>query len=238
MLVARYRILGRAPSALCSLVWLFPSLASAEPGHETAAAPPTAAEPATQPAAERGPHEREARQASEESDATAPGPPPNVFLDAGLRGKLWPRAGLLLLGPVVGAIARPFDKCVHLTAEGGVAFASLEHPTDDPARVRTATLALGAIWGAGTEQFWFGAGAVLDGGWSAYDTGEDTDNSFELDAALRAQLRGRLRKIAWVFAEVRLGHALVADASSVSGGFTTGQSGPMVGLVIGGSVGL
>lgn len=173
-----------------------------------------------------------APQSSESSVA------PDAFADIGMRGKLWPRSGLVLLGPSVGAIVRPFDKCLHFTGEVGAGFGTIDTPGVEGERARAVTLALGAIWGAGTDRLWFGAGAVFDGGWSSFKTDAATDNSFELDAALRAQVRGHLRQSAWVFTELRLGHALVADEFTLSGARNPGQSGALVGLTIGGSLAL
>lgn len=183
-------------------------------------------------------------------EAPAPSQAPRVFVDLGLRTKLWPNTGTMLLGPTLGVIGRPFDKCVHLSADLFAGFTDIDvvdgvslTPGGAPQVVfadglsQLYALSLGALWGNGDADHWMGAGAVLEGGYARLEAGTNEDSGFALDLALRAQLRHRLRKAAWVFLDVRIGHALVKRELDLGTAESAGQFGPVLAFAIGGSLG-
>jgi hypothetical protein len=70
-----------------------------------------------------------------------------------------------LLGFAIGTVWRPSDKCVHLAGEGFARFGS-RTTTSGEQKMRTAGGAVGALWGNGDADRWFGAGAMFDLGWA------------------------------------------------------------------------
>lgn len=172
---------------------------------------------------------------------------PRLFVDLGLRGKNWPSGGSFLLGPTLGVIVRPFDKCLHLSADLFAGFAEAEfmngfsvslpdgvpQPTFADVVNQLYALSLGALWGNGDADSWVGAGAVIEGGLARLETGTSDDSGLSLDAALRAQLRHRLRKQFWVFVDLRVGHTLVKREP---GGLAPSQVGPVLAIAVGASL--
>jgi hypothetical protein len=139
--------------------------------------------------------------------------------------RLYPNADTALMGFRVGALGRPFEKCIHFAGEGFARFGNKKRaPSEDDLQMRTAGGALGALWGSGSSAHWFGAGAMLDMGWARVGPRDD----FLLSAYLRALMLWKLRKAYWVGFDLRAGYVILPLA--VAG---VGISGPMVGIGIG-----
>ncbi len=148
---------------------------------------------------------------------------PRLFSDVFSSTRIYPNGDAALIGFAVGSLWRPTDKCVHLAGE---LFARFGSRTVDDAEVkmRTAGGAIGALWGAGNEDRWFGAGAMFDLGWGRFSSRDD----FLLSAYLRGLLYWRLRKQFWVGLDLRAGHVIIPV--TLQG---VGMTGPLVGLGIG-----
>lgn len=148
---------------------------------------------------------------------------PTLFTDLFSSTRIYPNADAALIGFAVGSLWRPTDKCVHLAGELFARFGS-KTVGDVDVKMRTAGGAIGALWGAGNENHWFGAGAMFDLGWGRVSSRDD----FVLSGYLRALLYWRLRKQFWVGLDARAGYVIVPV--TLDG---VGISGPLLGLGIG-----
>lgn len=148
---------------------------------------------------------------------------PELFVDLFSSTRIYPNADTALMGFAMGTVWRPSDKCVHIAGEGFARFGSRTVDSED-LDMRTAGGALGALWGNGDPNRWFGAGAMFDLGWGRVGP----RNDFVMSAYLRALLYWRLRKEFWVGLDGRAGHVIVPV--TVEG---VGIKGPFVGLGIG-----
>lgn len=148
---------------------------------------------------------------------------PGLFVDLFSSTRIYPNADTALMGFALGSVWRPSDKCVHLAGEG---FARFGSPTSisGEQKMRTAGGAIGALWGNGDSDRWFGAGAMFDLGWARVGA----RNDFVMSGYLRALLYWRLRKEFWIGLDARAGHVIVPV--TVDG---VGIKGPMLGLGIG-----
>lgn len=164
--------------------------------------------PAQTASAEVACHEREA---------------PGLFVDLFSSTRIYPNADAALMGFAMGSVWRPSDKCVHLAGEGFARFGSRTSISGEQ-KMRTAGGALGALWGNGDSDRWFGAGAMFDLGWARVGA----RNDFVMSGYLRALLYWRLRKEFWIGLDARAGHVIVPV--TVDG---VGIKGPMLGLGIG-----
>jgi len=163
-----------------------------------------------------------ARPAS--ADATAEGEAPELMVDLFSSTQIYPNADTILMGFAMGVLWRPTDKCVHLAGEGFARFGSRTSSAGEEIEMRTAGGALGALWGNGDLDRWFGAGAMLDMAWARVGQVDE----FTLGADLRARLVWRLRKEFWVGLDARAGYAIIPVTSD-----RIGIEGPTIGLGIG-----
>ncbi len=83
---------------------------------------------------------------------------------------------------------------------------------------------MGALWGNGDPDHWFGAGAMFDLGWARVASRSD----FVMSGYVRGLLYWRLRKEFWIGLDARVGHVIVPV--TVDG---VGIKGPLIGLGIG-----
>jgi hypothetical protein len=148
---------------------------------------------------------------------------PGLFVDLFSSTRIYPNADAALIGFATGTVWRPSDKCVHLAGEGFARFGSRTLATGD-ILMRTAGGAVGALWGNGDPDRWFGAGAMFDLGWGRVGARD----VFVLSGYLRALLYWRLRKEFWVGLDARAGHVIVPV--TLDG---IGIKGPMFGVGIG-----
>lgn len=148
---------------------------------------------------------------------------PGLFVDLFSSTRIYPNADAALIGFATGAVWRPSDKCVHLAGEGFARFGRRTIASGEQ-KMRTAGGALGALWGNGDPDHWFGAGAMFDLGWARVGA----RNDFVMSGYLRALLYWRLRKEFWIGLDARAGHVIVPV--TVDG---VGIKGPMIGLGIG-----
>lgn len=148
---------------------------------------------------------------------------PRLFVDLFASTRIYPNADTALIGFALGTVWRPAEKCVHLAGEGFARFGS-RTSTAGEQEMRTAGGALGALWGTGDWDRWFGAGAMFDLGWARVGSRDD----LVLSGYLRALLYWRLRGEFWVGLDARAGHVIVPV--TVEG---VGIKGPVVGLGIG-----
>lgn len=149
---------------------------------------------------------------------------PSLFVDLFSSTRIYPNADAALMGFAAGAVWKPpSDKCVHLAGEGFARFGSRTTVSGEQ-KMRTAGGALGALWGNGDPDRWFGAGAMFDLGWARVGP----RNDFVLSGYLRALLYWRLREEFWVGLDARAGHVIVPVTYE-----GVGIKGPMLGLGIG-----
>ena len=148
---------------------------------------------------------------------------PGLFVDLFSSTRVYPNADAALIGFATGAVWRPSDKCIHLAGEGFARFGSRTSVSGE-LKMRTAGGALGALWGNGDPDRWFGAGAMFDLGWGRVGARDD----FVMSGYLRALLYWRLRKEFWIGLDARAGHVIVPV--TLEG---IGIKGPMLGLGIG-----
>lgn len=149
---------------------------------------------------------------------------PKLFVDLASSTRIYPNADAALMGFAIGGVWRPtYEKCVHLTGEAFARFGRRDRTGGD-LKMRTAGGALGALWGRGTPDRWFGGGAMFDLGWARVGSRDD----FVMSGYLRGLLHWRLRKQAWFSLDARAGHVIVPV--TVNG---TGIKGPTVGLGLG-----
>ncbi len=149
---------------------------------------------------------------------------PDLMVDLFSSTRIYPNADAALMGFRLGVVWRPTDKCLHLAGEGFARFGSRTLPSAEEAKMRTAGGALGALWGNGDADSWFGAGAMMDMGWARVGPRDD----FVLSAYLRGLLYWHLRGEFWVGLDARVGHVIIPV--TVQG---VGISGPVVGLGVG-----
>ena len=148
---------------------------------------------------------------------------PRLFVDLFSSTRIYPNADAALVGFEIGVVARPTDKCLHLAGEGFARFGSRRSLSGE-LKMRTAGGAVGALWGNGDQDRWFGAGAMFDLGWARVGS----RNDFMLSGYLRALLYWRLRKEFWIGLDARAGDVIVPVTFD-----GVGIKGPMVGFGIG-----
>jgi len=158
------------------------------------------------------------------ADAPGDSEAPELMVDLFSSTRIYPNADAALMGFAMGVLWRPTDKCLHIAGEGFARFGSRTSVAGEELKMRTAGGAVGALWGNGDADRWFGAGAMLDMGWARVGARDD----FELSAYLRALLYWRLRKEFWVGLDARAGHVIIPV--TVEG---IGIKGPMIGLGVG-----
>jgi hypothetical protein len=158
------------------------------------------------------------------ADAPADTEAPELMVDLFSSTRIYPNADAVLMGFAMGVVWRPTDKCLHIAGEGFARFGSRTSVAGEELKMRTAGGALGALWGNGNADRWFGAGAMLDMGWARVGPRDD----FALSAYLRALLYWRLRKEFWVGLDARAGHVIIPVTVDA-----IGIKGPMIGLGIG-----
>ena len=158
------------------------------------------------------------------ADAPADTEAPELMVDLFSSTRIYPNADAALMGFAMGVLWRPTDKCLHIAGEGFARFGSRTSDAGEELKMRTAGGALGALWGNGDADRWFGAGAMLDMGWARVGPRDD----FALSAYLRALLYWRLRKEFWVGLDARAGHVIIPVTVEA-----IGIKGPMIGLGVG-----
>jgi hypothetical protein len=151
------------------------------------------------------------------------GEAPKLFADIASSTRVYPNADAALTGFALGSLYKPSDKCVHLAGEFFARFGRKD-ATPEALKMRTAGGAIGALWGTGDWDRWFGAGAMFDLGWGRVGA----RNEFVSSAYLRALLNWRLRGEFWLELDVRAGYVI---APVTVGG--VGIKGPVLGLGIG-----
>ena len=151
------------------------------------------------------------------------GEAPKLFADISSSTRVYPNADAALTGFELGSLYRPSEKCVHLAGEFFARFGRKDGTPED-LKMRTAGGAIGALWGTGDWDRWFGAGAMFDLGWGRVGP----RNEFVSSAYLRALLYWRLRGEFWLGLDVRAGYVI---APVTVGG--VGIKGPVLGLGIG-----
>ncbi len=148
---------------------------------------------------------------------------PRLFVDLFSSTRIYPNADAALIGFAAGAVWRPTDKCLHITGEGFARFGSRTIASVEQ-NMRTVGGALGALWGNGDPDHWFGAGAMFDLGWARVGA----RNDFVMSGYLRGVLYWRLRKEFWIGLDARAGNVIIPV--TVDG---VGIKGPLIGLGIG-----
>lgn len=161
------------------------------------------------------------------ADSTSEGDAPKLFADLSSSMRLYPNADAALTGFGLGTFYRPFDKCIHFAGEAFARFGR-KNGTPDDLKMRTAGGAIGALWGTGDWNRWFGAGPMFDLSWGRMGP----RNEFVSSAYLRALLLWRLRGEFWLGLDVRTGY--VTAPVTVDG---VGIKGPLLGIGIGASWG-
>lgn len=157
------------------------------------------------------------------AQSASEGDSPRLFADISSSTRLYPNADTALTGFALGAFYRPFDTCIHFAGEMFARFGRKDGIPDD-LKMRTAGGAIGALWGTGDWNHWFGAGAMFDLGWGRVGS----RNEFVSSAYLRALLYWRLRGEFWLGLDVRTGYVI---APITVGG--VGIKGPLLGVGIG-----
>ncbi|MGB5811163.1 MAG: hypothetical protein WBG86_11570 [Polyangiales bacterium] len=148
---------------------------------------------------------------------------PRLFADIASSTRIYPNADAALTGFELGSFYRPFSTCIHFAGEVFARFGRKDGISED-LKMRTSGAAVGALWGNGDWDRWFGAGVMFDLGWARVAS----RNDFVSSAYLRALLNWRLRKEFWLSLDLRAGHVI----APVTVG-STGIKGPVVGLGIG-----
>ena len=157
------------------------------------------------------------------AQSASKGEAPRLFADIASSTRVYPNADAALTGFALGSIWRPSEKCVHLAGELFARFGRKDGTPED-LKMRTAGGAVGALWGTGDWDRWFGAGAMFDLGWGRVGPRDE----FVSSAYLRALLYWRLRGEFWLGLDVRAGYVI---APVTVGG--VGIKGPVLGLGIG-----
>jgi hypothetical protein len=160
------------------------------------------------------------------------------FADLSMLARFYPRGDAVTLGASAGGIYRPtLHTCMHVAGE--LAFERGERDASaaglDALVLRAA---LGAMWGRGTaDGFWFGAGPMFDLGYARVGREGLRDDGFASTFSLRATIRMRLRRSAFVHADLRIGYTLADRQVLVPAGPSFGITGPMVAVSVGASLG-
>jgi hypothetical protein len=157
------------------------------------------------------------------AQSASEGESPKLFADISSSTRIYPNADAALTGFELGSFYRPFDKCIHFAGEVFARFGRKDETPDD-LKMRTAGGAVGALWGTGDWDRWFGAGAMFDLGWGRVGPRDE----FVSSAYLRALLYWRLRGEFWLGLDLRTGYVI---APVTVGG--VGIKGPVLGLGIG-----
>ena len=157
------------------------------------------------------------------AQSASEGESPKLFADISSSTRIYPNADAALTGFALGSIWRPSEKCVHLAGELFARFGRKDGTPED-LKMRTAGGAVGALWGTGDWDRWFGAGAMFDLGWGRVGPRDE----FVSSAYLRALLYWRLRGEFWLGLDLRAGYVI---APVTVGG--VGIKGPVLGLGIG-----
>lgn len=148
---------------------------------------------------------------------------PKLFAELSSSTRLYPNANAALTGFALGSSYKPTEKCLHIAGELFARFGRKDGTPED-LKMRTAGAAVGALWGTGDWDHWFGAGAMFDLGWGRVGSQEQ----FVSSAYLRALLLWRLRGEFWVNLDLRTGYVIAPV--TVAG---VGIKGPLIGLGIG-----
>jgi len=97
---------------------------------------------------------------SARAEQAAEGEAPELMVDLVSSTRIYPNGDAILMGFAMGVLWRPSDKCLHLAGEGFARFGSRTASSGQELDMRTAGGALGALWGNGDVDRWFGAGAM------------------------------------------------------------------------------
>ncbi len=81
---------------------------------------------------------------------------PELFVDMFVSTRIYPNADAALIGFAIGTVWRPTDKCLHIAGEGFTRFGRRPATAGDDLKMRTAGGAVGALWGNGDPNHWFG----------------------------------------------------------------------------------
>ncbi|MGB5221001.1 MAG: hypothetical protein WBN60_08230 [Polyangiales bacterium] len=157
------------------------------------------------------------------AETASKGEAPGLFADLSSSTRVYPNADAALTGFALGSLYKPTDKCLHVAGEFFARFGRKDATPED-LKMRTAGGAIGALWGTGDWDRWFGAGAMFDLGWARVGA----RNDFVSSAYLRALLYWRLRGEFWLGLDLRTGYVV---APVTVGG--VGIKGPLLGLGIG-----
>lgn len=157
------------------------------------------------------------------AQSASKGEAPRLFADLASSTRVYPNAAAALTGFSLGSFYRPSEKCVHIAGELFARFGRKDGTPED-LKMRNVGGTVGALWGNGDWDHWFGAGAMFDLGWGRVGTRDE----FVSSAYLRALLEWRLRGEFWVSLDLRAGYVI---APVTVGG--VGIKGPVLGLGIG-----
>ena len=149
--------------------------------------------------------------------------PPKLFAALSSSTRVYPNANAALTGFTLGSLYKPSEKCVHIAGELFARFGRKDATPED-LKMRTAGGAIGALWGTGDWDRWFGAGAMFDLGWGRVGPKDE----FVSSAYLRALLLWRLRGEFWVNLDVRTGYVIAPITVN-----DVGIKGPLIGLGVG-----
>ena len=111
---------------------------------------------------------------------------PKLFADLSSSTRVYPNANAALTGFALGSSYKPTEKCLHIAGELFARFGRKDGTPED-LKMRTAGAAVGALWGTGDWDHWFGAGAMFDLGWGRVGS----QDQFVSSAYLRALLLWR-----------------------------------------------
>ena len=157
------------------------------------------------------------------AESPSKGDAPKLFANLSSSTRVYPNASAALTGFELGSLYKPTEKCLHIAGDFFARFGRKDGTPDD-LKMRNAGAALGALWGTGDWDHWFGAGAMFDLGWGRVGSRDE----FVSSAYLRALLLWRLRGEFWVNLDMRTGY--VITPITVDG---VGIKGPLIGLGIG-----
>jgi hypothetical protein len=160
---------------------------------------------------------------SASAQSASEGEAPKLFADLSSSTRFYPNASAALTGFALGSLYKPSEKCVHIAGELFARFGRKDGAPED-LKMRTVGGALGALWGTGDWDHWFGAGAMFDLGWGRVGSRDE----FVSSAYLRALLLWRLRKEFWVNLDLRTGYVIAPITVD-----DVGIKGPLIGLGIG-----
>lgn len=157
------------------------------------------------------------------AQSASEGEAPKLFAALSSSTRFYPNANAALTGFTLGSLYKPSEKCVHIAGELFARFGRKDATPED-LKMRTAGGAIGALWGTGDWDHWFGAGAMFDLGWGRVGAKDE----FVSSAYLRALLLWRLRGEFWVNLDVRTGYVIAPITVN-----DVGIKGPLIGLGIG-----